>query len=137
MPKKISFFEVFQRNNDGSLTPTRVININGIIFGPGIKFGKGVSFGGVNLFNFQDYDIGAEEEKGILVMAGGRGTRLLPLTETLPKPMLSVAGRPILERIILHLLGFGIKKIYISINYLGHKIKDYFQDCFQTQQRNL
>ncbi len=70
MPKKISFFEVFQRNNDGSLTPTRVININGIIFGPGIKFGKGVSFGGVNLFNFQDYDIGAEEEKGILVIKG-------------------------------------------------------------------
>ena len=73
--------------------------------------------------------IGTVERQNVaIIMAGGKGTRLLPLTETLPKPMLSVAGRPILERIILHLLGFGIKKIYISINYLGHKIKDYFQN---------
>ncbi len=73
--------------------------------------------------------IGTIERQNIaIIMAGGKGTRLLPLTETLPKPMISVAGRPILERIILHLLGFGIKKIYISINYLGHKIKEYFKN---------
>ena len=43
-----------------------------------------------------------------VIMAGGQGTRLRPLTEDVPKPMLRVAGRPILERIVLHLVGFGI-----------------------------
>jgi dTDP-glucose pyrophosphorylase len=63
-----------------------------------------------------------------VVMAGGRGTRLLPLTERLPKPMLTVAGRPILERIILHLMSFGIRRITLAINYLGHVIEDHFGD---------
>jgi dTDP-glucose pyrophosphorylase len=63
-----------------------------------------------------------------VVMAGGRGTRLGPLTEDLPKPMLRVAGRPILERIVLHLVGFGIRRIFLSINYLGHIIEEHFGD---------
>jgi dTDP-glucose pyrophosphorylase len=63
-----------------------------------------------------------------LIMAGGRGTRLGPLTKDLPKPMIRVAGRPILERMVLHVVGFGIRKIYISLNYLGHVIESYFGD---------
>ena len=63
-----------------------------------------------------------------VIMAGGRGTRLGELTQETPKPMLKVAGRPILERIILHLVGAGIRKIFISINYLGHVIEEYFRD---------
>lgn len=63
-----------------------------------------------------------------VIMAGGRGTRLLPLTERLPKPMLTVAGRPILERLVLHLMSFGIRRITLAINYLGHIIEDHFGD---------
>jgi dTDP-glucose pyrophosphorylase len=63
-----------------------------------------------------------------VIMAGGTGTRLRPLTENIPKPMLKVAGRPMLERIILHLISFGITNIYISVNYLSHIITDYFED---------
>jgi dTDP-glucose pyrophosphorylase len=63
-----------------------------------------------------------------VVMAGGKGTRLRPITENLPKPMIKVAGKPILEHIILHLLSYGIRTIYIAINYLGEVIKDYFSD---------
>ncbi|MEO5966233.1 MAG: nucleotidyltransferase family protein [Candidatus Limnocylindrales bacterium] len=63
-----------------------------------------------------------------VIMAGGLGQRLRPLTETMPKPMLRVAGRPILERIVLHLVGFGIDRIYISVNYLGHVIEEHFGD---------
>jgi NDP-sugar pyrophosphorylase family protein len=63
-----------------------------------------------------------------VVMAGGQGVRLRPLTESLPKPMLQVAGRPILERIVLNLVGFGVKRIFLSINYLGHVIEDHFGD---------
>jgi dTDP-glucose pyrophosphorylase len=61
-----------------------------------------------------------------VIMAGGLGTRLRPITETLPKPMIRVAGRPILERIVLHLVGFGFREIFISVNYLSHIIEEHF-----------
>ncbi|MEO8501099.1 MAG: nucleotidyltransferase family protein [Vicinamibacteria bacterium] len=63
-----------------------------------------------------------------VIMAGGFGSRLWPLTEALPKPMLRVAGRPILERIVLHLVSFGLEKIFISVHYLGDIIEGYFGD---------
>jgi dTDP-glucose pyrophosphorylase len=63
-----------------------------------------------------------------VIMAGGKGTRLLPLTKDCPKPLIKVAGRPILERLVLHLVGYGIRKIYLAINYLGEMIESYFGD---------
>jgi len=63
-----------------------------------------------------------------VVMAGGRGTRLAPLTDHLPKPMLRVAGRPILERIVLHLVGHGIRRIFLATNYLSETIEAHFGD---------
>jgi dTDP-glucose pyrophosphorylase len=73
--------------------------------------------------------IGATERPNwALVMAGGRGTRLWPLTENVPKPMLPVAGRPILERIVLHLVGHGIRRIFLSVNYLAEVIERHFGD---------
>ncbi len=63
-----------------------------------------------------------------VVMAGGRGRRLGDLTQSTPKPMLKVAGRPILERILLHLVGSGIRKIALSVNYRSDAIEDHFGD---------
>jgi len=63
-----------------------------------------------------------------VVMAGGQGIRLRPLTENIPKPMIRVAGRPILERIILHLVSYGIGRIFLSVNHLAHVVEDYFED---------
>jgi len=63
-----------------------------------------------------------------VIMAGGRGERLRPLTDSLPKPMLKVGDKPILEINIDRLVQFGIKKFYISIQYLGDKIIEYFGD---------
>lgn len=63
-----------------------------------------------------------------VILAGGRGTRLGPLTRTIPKPMVTVAGRPILERLLLHLMGCGIRRFYISVNYLASVIEDHFGD---------
>lgn len=63
-----------------------------------------------------------------VIMAGGKGTRLKPLTDNLPKPMVKVAGRPILEHIVLHLAGSNIRDIYIAVNYLSEVIEDYFKD---------
>ena len=54
-----------------------------------------------------------------MILAGGKGTRLRPITEQLPKPMVTVAGRPILERLILHLVSCGLGEFSISINYLA------------------
>ena len=65
------------------------------------------------------------------VLAGGKGTRLRPLTESLPKPMLTVAGRPILERTVLHLVGNGFRRIFLSVNYLGEMIEAHFGDGSQ------
>lgn len=63
-----------------------------------------------------------------VVMAGGRGERLRPLTDTVPKPMIRVAGRPILERIVLHLVGFGVPRIFLSVNYKADVIEAHFGD---------
>ncbi len=69
-----------------------------------------------------------ERPNWAVIMAGGKGTRLRPITEHLPKPMIPVAGRPILERLVLHLVGFGIRRIFLSINYLGHMVESHFED---------
>ncbi len=63
-----------------------------------------------------------------MIMAGGRGKRLSPLTDKIPKPMLTLGGKPIIEYNIDRLISFGIKKIYISIKYLGEQIQSYFGD---------
>jgi dTDP-glucose pyrophosphorylase len=73
--------------------------------------------------------IGTEPKpNGAVIMTGGKGTRLQPLTTTLPKPMVRVAGRPILERIVLHLVGHGIQHIYLAVNFLAEKIEHHFGD---------
>lgn len=61
-----------------------------------------------------------------LIMAGGFGTRLMPLTAAIPKPMIRVNNKPILERIIEDLIKYGVKKFYISTHYLPDIIVDYF-----------
>jgi dTDP-glucose pyrophosphorylase len=61
----------------------------------------------------------------IFLMAGGKGTRLLPLTKKTPKPLLKIKGVPIIEKIILKFKSQGFKNFVISVNYLGTKIKKY------------
>ena len=63
-----------------------------------------------------------------VIMAGGRGKRLSPLTDKIPKPMLKLGNKPIIEHNIDRLISFGIKKIYITINYLGDQIQKHFGD---------
>ena len=70
----------------------------------------------------------ALKENSILIMAGGFGKRMMPLTENLPKPMLKVAGKPILEHIILNAKAQGFRKFIISLHYLGNLIIDHFGD---------
>jgi len=69
-----------------------------------------------------------ERPNWALIMAGGRGERLRPYTDVVPKPMIKIAGRPILERLVLHFVGYGIKTIFLSVQYLGGIIEEYFRD---------
>jgi dTDP-glucose pyrophosphorylase len=63
-----------------------------------------------------------------LIMAGGRGERLKPLTDTTPKPLLKVGGKPIIEHNIDRLNTYGIDDIWISVRYLGNQLIEYFKD---------
>ena len=63
-----------------------------------------------------------------LLMAGGRGLRLRPLTDACPKPLLNINGKPILEIILDQCIEAGIKEFYISVYYLAEMIKEYFGD---------
>ncbi len=63
-----------------------------------------------------------------IIMAGGKGERLRPLTDNVPKPMLRIGNKPILEHTIDRLISYGIETIYISVNYLKEQIIDYFGD---------
>ena len=62
----------------------------------------------------------------VVIMAGGLGTRLRPHTEACPKPMLPVAGKPMLEHIIERAKKEGFVNYILSIQYLGHIVEDYF-----------
>lgn len=63
-----------------------------------------------------------------VILAGGRGTRLRPVTGDLPKPMVPVAGRPILERIVLHLVGSGITDVRLAVGYGAEVLERHFED---------
>lgn len=62
----------------------------------------------------------------VVLMAGGQGTRLHPLTETTPKPLIKVGDKPLLEIILENFVSQGFERFYISINYKGEQIKEYF-----------
>jgi NDP-sugar pyrophosphorylase family protein len=80
----------------------------------------------VDVLNLKDYrDIIPVDA---VIMAGGKGERLLPFTKDCPKPLLRVGEKPIIEYNLDHLARFGVKNVQISINYLGDQIESFFSD---------
>ncbi|MGK7873274.1 MAG: nucleotidyltransferase family protein [Xenococcaceae cyanobacterium] len=67
-----------------------------------------------------------ERPNWVVLMAGGLGTRLQPLTNECPKPLLTVGGKPILEIIVESFAEQGFKQIFLSVNYKAEMIQDYF-----------
>jgi NDP-sugar pyrophosphorylase family protein len=63
-----------------------------------------------------------------MVLAAGRGTRLAPLTDTVPKPLVPVAGRPFLEHILDFLIAGGVREVVINLHHLGHLIERHLGD---------
>lgn len=64
----------------------------------------------------------------VFLMAGGMGTRLMPITNDRPKPMVPVGDRPILETIIAQFVTQGFKRFIIAVNHLSDQIREHFQD---------
>lgn len=69
----------------------------------------------------------------MVIMVGGQGTRLRPHTENCPKPLLPVAGKPMLEHIIERAKSEGFRHFVLAIHYLGRMIEDYFGDGSRWQ----
>ena len=63
-----------------------------------------------------------------VLMAGGKGERLRPLTEKTPKPLLPVGGKAIIDHNIDRLLSYGIKNINVTVNYLGEQLEEHFME---------
>lgn len=82
----------------------------------------------VRIMSLRDLLYGEATEAIAVIMAGGEGKRLRPLTENIPKPMVKVGEKPILEDIITSLAKAGIKKIYLAVHYMAEVIEEFFQD---------
>ncbi|MDO6386039.1 MULTISPECIES: sugar phosphate nucleotidyltransferase [unclassified Uliginosibacterium] len=63
-----------------------------------------------------------------MILAAGQGTRVRPLTKDIPKPMVPILGKPVLEYIIEHLARYGVKEIMINVAFMHRKIEEYFGD---------
>ena len=72
----------------------------------------------------------------VFLMAGGRGQRLRPLTDDCPKPMLPIAGRPILQIIFESLVRQGFQRFFISVNYKREMVHEHFGDGSRWDARS-
>lgn len=85
----------------------------------------------VQIYDFADTPrtwTGGQGFAAAVIMAGGEGRRLLPITLDRPKPMIDIGGVPLLERQVQAMVRSGLKRIFIATNYLGHVIEDHFGD---------
>lgn len=63
-----------------------------------------------------------------VLMAGGKGTRLRPMTDNTPKPLLKIGGKPIIDYNIERLLKYGVEHFHVTVNYLAEQIEDHFSE---------
>lgn len=82
----------------------------------------------VHLFLLDDLIKPKSLPNSVVIMAGGEGKRLQPLTHDCPKPMLQVAGKPLLEIILKQCLDAGFENFYFAVNYLKEQIQSHFKD---------
>lgn len=80
----------------------------------------------VGLHLFDELMQPGQRPNSMVIMAGGKGTRLRPLTENCPKPLLPVRGKPMLEHIIERARSVGFHRFTLAVHYLGEMIVDYF-----------
>ncbi len=108
-----SRLEILKLMNDTKILQIPIVDKNNFVIG---------------LHLWDDISVQVRHSNIMVIMAGGKGSRLHPQTENRPKPMLLVAGIPILEHIIKRARSQGFNHFIIAINYLGQIIEDYFKD---------
>lgn len=113
VPPDLSRDQVLQLMHANRLSQLPVVNINSRVVG---------------LHFWDTIDSQVVRPNTMVIMAGGLGTRLRPHTETCPKPMLQVAGKPMLEHIIERAKKEGFRHFILTIYYLGQLIEEYFGD---------
>lgn len=74
------------------------------------------------------------EHVPVIIMAGGKGTRLYPFTKILPKPLIPIGDIPIMERIISHFRDYGVRTFLVTVNYKKNMIKSYFSDLAEDYE---
>lgn len=116
---------IYAKKNQGEIFALEIMKKNSINQLPILDdFGRVI-----DLFLLKDLiNIPLEKKNAVVIMAGGEGKRLRPLTENCPKPMLEVGGKPMLQTILESLIESGFKKFFFSVNYLKERIIDYFGD---------
>lgn len=82
----------------------------------------------VDLVHVDEFSAPVTRETRVILMAGGLGMRLRPLTEATPKPMLRIGSRPLLELIVESFVEQGFTRFTITVNYLGEMIRRHFGD---------
>ncbi len=102
----------------------RLCLINGITQVPIVDEDRKV----IDLFIIDGGQLKKQHENHVVLMVGGLGTRLRPLTENTPKPMLEVGGKPILETIVKRFVDSGFTNITMCLGYKSDVIQDYFRD---------
>ncbi len=114
--------KVMQSNYDHSEL-LKYLKANRLIHMPIVENGKLVE-----LVTLEELLVPKIKDNPVFIMAGGFGTRLRPLTDNCPKPLLKVGDKPILETIIDSFIANGFHNFYISTHYLPEMIRDYFGD---------
>jgi dTDP-glucose pyrophosphorylase len=82
----------------------------------------------ISVFSLDGPEDVAPMPNAVVLFAGGQGTRLRPLTESVPKSLLDVGGKVVLERTVEQFIGHGFHKFYVSVHYMAEKIEAYFGD---------
>ncbi|WP_077611679.1 nucleotidyltransferase family protein [Clostridium sp. Marseille-P2415] len=83
-----------------------------------------------NEISDHEYNYGKQNPTPVVIMAGGKGSRLYPYTKIIPKPLIPVGDIPIVERIMNQIMEYGFHEFYITINYKKELIKAYFNGDF-------
>ena len=92
----------------------------------------------IDICFLQEIEAKIEQSKDVLcdvpvvIMAGGKGTRLYPYTKILPKPLIPIGDIPIIERVMERFYEYGVKSFYLSVNYKKNMIQSYFSDNEKT-----
>lgn len=121
-PKKISFKEHANAHEymiQCSITALPVVTAKGVV--TDILFRDGC----VEVYK---QPVGLLKEIPVVIMAGGKGTRLYPYTKILPKPLIPIGDIPIMERIIDKFCEYGAEQFYVTVNYKKNMIRSYFSE---------